>query len=85
MSDLIAMTNEPLDWTTIILGVNSVLLGVVLALGGYIWRRAINDLDEFRETNREEHKEFIEEIKAVKEDIAYMKGQNDAKNGGARK
>lgn len=71
-------TAAPMDWATIILGANSVLLAIVLALGGYIWRRAIKDLDEFRDANREEHKAFMSELTAVKEAVAYMKGTHDA-------
>ena len=76
---------DSIDWTAVVLGINSVLLAVVLALGGYIWKRAIGDLDEFRDTNREEHKAFMERFGSVEKDIAYMKGAHDAKNGGARK
>lgn len=68
------MPESALNWTSILLGVNSFLITVILALGGVIWRKALTDLDEFRSQNREEHKAFMDEIGSVKEDLAYMRG-----------
>lgn len=69
-----ATLTAELNWTAIIMGINSFLITIVLVLGGYIWRKALTDLDEFRSQNREEHKAFMDEIGSVKEDLAYMRG-----------
>lgn len=69
-----------IDWDDALLGINTFLLGVVLALGGYIWRKAIGDLDKFRDTNREEHEAFMERIGRVESRVSYIEGRHEGEH-----